>query len=189
MNAMELLSTRRSVGKLTEPAPDPATLARLVEVALRAPDHGAIRPWRVLAIRGEARLAFGDLLAGVARAEDPAADEAKLEAARKKALRAPLLLVVACTARPHAKIPEIEQILSAGCVAHALLLALQAEGFGAIWRTGDAAYDAGVKQALGLAPGDHVVGFLYVGTPASEPPVVTRPSAADHLTEWKPRSA
>ncbi|GAB4204006.1 MAG: nitroreductase family protein [Sandaracinaceae bacterium] len=189
MNAMELLSTRRSVGKLTDPAPDPATLARLVEVALRAPDHGALRPWRVIAIRGEARVAFGELLADVARAADPNADASKLDAARKKALRAPLLLVVACTARAHPKVPEIEQVLSAGCVAHGLLLALQAEGFGAIWRTGEAAYDPRVKQALGLAPSDHVVGFLYVGTPDAEPPAMTRPTATDHLSEWTPRSA
>lgn len=188
-NAMELLSTRRSVGKLTEPAPDHATLSRLVEVALRAPDHGALRPWRVLSIRGAAREAFGELLAEVVRAADPGADDAKLDAARKKALRAPLLLVIACTPRPHPKVPEIEQILSAGCVAHGLLLALQAEGFGAIWRTGEPAYDPGVKRALGLRETDHVVGILYVGTAASEPPASSRPTAEAHLSAWTgPRS-
>lgn len=184
MNAMELLSARRSVGKLIDPAPSADVLERVVEAALRAPDHGALRPWSILAVPAERRAAFGELLAEVERAADPGADEAKLEAARKKAFRAPLILVVVCTTKASPKAPEIEQLLSAGCVAHGLLLGLQAEGFGAIWRTGAPAYDAGMRAGLGLAPTDHIVGILYVGTPASEPPATSRPSARDHLRVW-----
>jgi nitroreductase len=184
MNAMELLEARRSVGKLTEPAPSPETLERVVAAALRAPDHGALRPWSVLVVPADRRAAFGELLAQVERAVDPTADEAKLEAARRKALRAPLLLVVVCTVKPSPKAPEIEQLLSAGCVAHGLLLGLQAEGFGAIWRTGAPAYDAGMRAGLGLAESDRIVGILYVGTPAGEPPAAPRPAVRDHLRVW-----
>src|SRR5690606_23891942 len=116
MDAMELLSTRASNGKLADPAPDDATLRRILEAALRAPDHAMLRPWRVLLVRGEARARLGDVFAAI-----EGGDEQARERARRKPLRAPLLIVVAATPRPHPKAPEIEQILSAGAVAHGIL--------------------------------------------------------------------
>ena len=184
MNAMELLSTRRSVSKLVDPAPDDATLERVLGASLRAPDHGAVRPWRIVIVKGAERAALGELLASSERSRDPAIDEAKLDATRKKALRAPMILVVACTPKAHPKVPEIKQVLSTGCVAHGILLGLQAEGFGAVWKTGPAAYDFEVKTRLGLAGTDHIVGFLYVGTAAVEPPELHRPSSSDHVRVW-----
>lgn len=184
MNALELLEQRRSASKLTEPAPPAALLDRVLTAALRAPDHAALRPWRVLVVEGDARAALGEVLARSAASRDPHMDAAQLESTRKKAQRAPLILIVCCTPRPHPKVPEIEQVISAGCVAHTILVGLQAEGFGAMWRTGAAAYDPELRRALGLAPTDHVVGFLYVGTPAAEPPAQHRPTTNDHVVRW-----
>jgi nitroreductase len=82
--------------------------------------------------------------------------------------------------------PEIEQVITAGCLAHTVLLGLQATGFGAMWRTGPAAYDAALKEGLGLRAEDHIVGFVYVGTPANEPPALPRPSTKDFVTRWSP---
>ena len=158
MEAMELLATRASNGKLGEPAPDEATLREILEAALRAPDHAAVRPWKVLVLRGEARARLGDILARM-ESED-GADAEHVERARKKPLRAPLLLVVVATVRPHPKAPDIEQVLSAGAVAHGVLLGLHAKGFAGMWRTGDAAYDARMNAALGLRPEDRIVAFL-----------------------------
>ena len=183
MNAMELLSTRASNGKLAEPAPDDATLSAILAAALRAPDHAALRPWRVLLVRGDARARLGEVFAEVEAGEG--ADPEAIERARRKPLRAPLLIVVAATpVRDHPKAPEIEQILSAGAVAHGILLGLHARGFAGMWRTGDAAYDARTKRALGLRDEDHIVGFLYAGTAAAPTPETKRPRFEDHVAEW-----
>lgn len=183
MDAMELLSTRASHAKLGEPAPDEATLTRIFNAALRAPDHALLRPWRILVIRGAARERLGDVFARTA-ARDPDASPDKIERARRKALRAPLLIAVAATPVVHPKVPEIEQVLSAGAVAHGILLGLHAEGFAAMWRTGAPAYDPEVKQALGLRAEDHIVGFLYAGTAMQDAPSITRPSPERHVEHW-----
>ncbi|MCZ7680414.1 MAG: nitroreductase [Sandaracinaceae bacterium] len=131
---MELLRTRASNGKLAEPAPDDEALREILEAALRAPDHAMLRPWRVLLVRGEARARLGDVLAEVEAARG--ADAEAIERARRKPLRAPLVIVVAAAPVPSPKAPEIEQILSAGAVAHGILLGLHARGFAGMWRTG-----------------------------------------------------
>lgn len=184
VGALELLETRASNGKLTAPAPDAACLDRLVRAALRAPAHGNLHPHRLLVIEGEGRARLGELMAESALRKSPNIAPPMLEATRQKPLRAPMVIVVACVPKLHPKVPEIEQVLSTGCVVHALLLGLQASGFAGMWRTGPAAYDPALKQALGLRAEDHLVGFLYVGTPDGPPPAVTRPESADFLTRW-----
>lgn len=72
-DAMQLLLSRRSVGQLTDPAPSPDELERIIEAGLRAPDHGRLRPWRFVTIRGEARVAFAEMLVEALKRRDPAA--------------------------------------------------------------------------------------------------------------------
>jgi nitroreductase len=182
MDAMELLSTRASNGKLGEPAPDDGVLHEILEAALRAPDHAMQRPWRIFVLRGDARTRLGDLFAQIERKSKD--DEEAIERARRKPLRAPLLIIVAATPKTHPKVPEIEQILSAGAVAHGILLGLHAKGFAGMWRTGAPAYDATLKTALGLDAGDHVVGFVYAGTATVPAPHVERPRVEEFVRSW-----
>jgi nitroreductase len=126
---------------------------------------------------------LGDVFAQIA-AREPDASKEKTERARRKPLRAPLLLVVAATPTEHPKAPEIEQVLSAGAVAHGILLGLHAEGFAGVWRTGAPAYDPNVKEALGLRREDHIVAFIYAGTPTADPPAIARPSVERHVERW-----
>jgi nitroreductase len=177
MDAMELLRTRASNGKLGEPAPDEATMNEILSAALRAPDHGAVRPWKIFAVRGDARSRLGDLFAEIE-------GDAEKERARRKPLRAPLLLVVAAVVEDSEIAPPVEQLLSAGALAHGILLGLQAKGFAGMWRTGDAAYHPRIKRAFGLREQDHLVAFLYVGTPTQPYPDTKRPSVDEHLVEW-----
>jgi len=187
MDAFELLMTRASNSKLREPAPDDATLERIAQAALRAPDHGLLRPWRVQLVRGEAREQLGAVMQAALLRREPNTPPEALERERRKPLRAPLLAVVSARVRPDPKVPAIEQILSAGALAHGLLLGVHAHGYAAIWRTGPAAYDAEVKRALGLTPEDALVGFLYIGTAALPAPTIDRPQAAAMLEEWPQR--
>jgi nitroreductase len=184
MDGIELLTTRASNGKLAEPAPDATTLQLAFEAAARVPDHAGLHPVRIRLVRGAARERFGQLLADVVLRANPAADPAQLEQTKSKALRAPLIIVVGAHITAHPKVPEIEQILSAGAAAHAILLALHARGYAGMWRTGAAAYDRAVKQALGLAASDAIVGFIYAGTAKQPAPTLTRPQPEQFVSEW-----
>ena len=184
MDAIELLTNRASNGKLTEPAPDEESLRIAFEAASRAPDHAGLHPVRVRIIRGAARQRLGELMAAAAQRGNPQLSAEELEKTRAKALRAPLILVVAAALKPHPKVPAVEQTLTAGTAAHAILLALQARGYAAIWRTGAPAYEPEVKRALGFADGDAIVGFLYAGTPRASAPSLIRPRPEEFVTEW-----
>jgi nitroreductase len=186
MQAIEALLTRRSARTLTEPAPDEGALELIFASATRAPDHGRLRPWRFIVVRGAARERFGALLAEYLRRAHPQVGEESLERERLKAFRAPLIVVVAAHSQPSVKIPAIEQTLSAGAAAHAMMLAAFALGFNAMWKTGGPAYDTAVKTALGLEPDDAIVGFLYFGTEAGGRAPAARGEWRDLVRELAP---
>lgn len=185
MQAIDVLLKRRSAKALIDPAPDAGALELLFESASRAPDHGRLRPWRFIVIRGAARERLGELMAEQLRRRQPAAGVESLQRERQKALRAPLILVVAAVCNAAAKIPPIEQMLAAGAAAQNIMLAATALGFGAMWKTGEAAYDDTVKTALGLETGAAIVGFLYLGTtPAAAVPPPVRGQWQDRVSYW-----
>lgn len=184
MDALEALTTRASPLSLADPAPNRAALDAMLRAAVRAPDHGRLHPWRFVVVRGAARSELGDVLAAALRVRDPGAPEAALAKERAKPLRAPLIVVVAARLREHKNVPAVEQIISAGAAAQNILVAAHALGFGGFWRTGPAAYDGGVKAALGFDAGDSIVGFLYLGTPAVAAPPTVPPDLAELATEW-----
>lgn len=188
LSALALLDARRSVPakQLTAPAPDDATLMRMLESAVRVPDHGKLAPWRFLAIRGDARHVLGERLAARGLEREPDAGEAAVEKDRMRFSHAPLVIAVVVQLGPHGKIPEQERLLTAGCVCFALLQAAQASGFGAQWLTGWPAYDGEVKRWLGLGEHEHVAGFIHIGTPKLEAPERERPDPRGMLTEWTP---
>src|SRR5882762_11819196 len=159
MQAIDALLQRRSARALTEPAPDEGALQLIFSSAVRAPDHGRLRPWRFVVVRGGARERLGDLFAAHVQRAQPQLGAEALQRERLKAVRAPLIVVVAAHCNPAVKIPLIEQTLSAGAAAHAMMLAALALGFNAMWKTGGAAYDDVVKAALGLERKDAIVGF------------------------------
>jgi nitroreductase len=163
MDLLEALNTRATAKTYGADAPTKEHLAVALQAAVRAPDHGRLRPWRFMLIEGDQRRTFGELLASSAKRRTPALSDGDLQRERDKAMRAPMIVVVACRVVPGTKVPAIEQILAAGAATQNLLLALHAQGYAAAWKTGEAAYDAQVKQALGLAVDDHVIGFVYVG--------------------------
>lgn len=185
---LALLQQRSSVPsrQLGEPAPDDAALHALLEAAIRVPDHGKLVPFRLIILRGDAKLQFGERLATVAMRNKPEMAGAKLEKERRRYTFAPLVIAVIACLDSDSKVPEIEQKLCAGCVAHNLLLGAGALGYGAQWLTGWAAYDRGAAAVLGLAEHEHVVGFVHVGTPQIEIPERDRPALADVLASWTP---
>jgi nitroreductase len=185
MDALELLHTRESAVRLQDPAPSESALDAIFKSAARAPDHGRLRPWRFVVIRGDARGRFGELMAASLKARRADATPEMLARERDKTLRAPLIVVVAARVQAGAKIPVIEQVLSAGAAAQNIMLAAHALGYGAMWKTGEPAYDPQVKEALGLQATDAIVGFLYLGTRAGGSAPGVRPAPHEFVTEWR----
>jgi nitroreductase len=181
------LNRRRSVParQLEAPAPDAAVLERMLAAAVRVPDHGKRVPWRFVRIAGEARDALGEALVARALERDPGAGAATLDKDRNR-FHAPLAIAVVARLGPDDKIPEAERFASACCVCFALLMAAQAEGFGAQWLTGWPAYDEAILRLLGLGADERIAGFIHIGTPKIEAPERERPEPLALLTDWSP---
>jgi nitroreductase len=186
-DALSLLQQRHSAPsrQLGEPAPDAATLRKLLEAAIRVPDHGKLVPFRLIELRGNDKLAFGAKLTERAIRRNPELPESKREKERFRYTFAPLVMVVVARLDADSGIPDIEQKLCAGNVAYNILLGAYALGFGAQWLTGWAAYDAEVAALLNLVDNECVIGFVHIGTPQTEIPDRERPALDDLLSEWK----
>ncbi|MEH6444571.1 MAG: nitroreductase family protein [Oceanospirillaceae bacterium] len=164
MQAIELLHNRVSCPVLSAPAPTTEQLNVMYQAAARTPDHASLRPWRLVVLEGEQLVKLGEvfLQANLAKnAELTAAQQLKIIS---KPQRAPMIITVVASVTEHAKVPEIEQIITAGCAAHALQLAAYAQGLGAMWRSGGMMFDKSVEKSLGLEEHEKIVGFLYLGT-------------------------
>ncbi|GEN29639.1 nitroreductase [Halovibrio variabilis] len=185
MDALTLLHERSSMGKLMEPAPSAGQLGAMYQAALRAPDHKELRPWRFIEFSGEGRERLGELFAEAEFQEDPSVGDEALNAARKKPLRAPMIIAVIAKVTPEIeKVPKMEQVISAGCAAHGLLLAAHAQGLGAMWRSGKYAFDPVVRKGLSLDDDDEVVAFIYLGTPGGRHKPLPQHNADDFVERW-----
>lgn len=187
VTSIDSLNQRRSVPsrQLGPPGPTVAQIDELLHAAIRVPDHGKLVPWRLLLIRADARARLGALLADLHARKEPDIAPAALDKDRMRFNHAPLIVaVIARIEDDHPKIPAQEQLLSAGCVAYNLLLGAQAQGFGAQWLTGWAAYDPDVATLLGLGHGERVIGFVHVGTAKEPAPERNRPALGEVVSEW-----
>jgi len=185
-DAIDLLTTRRSVKpmELNGPGPTAAELATLLTVASRVPDHGKLTPWRFIVFEGEAQLAAGNKIAAVFCADHPGATADQVAFEKRRLARAPLVIAVVSRATPNAKIPEWEQVLSAGAAATSLVFAAHALGFAASWLTEWYAYDRRVLEALGVNPQERIVGFVHIGRPVRPAEERPRPPLDDIVTRY-----
>lgn len=177
---------RRSVTLpfLKDPGPNPDEFEDMLRIATRVPDHGKLAPWRLVIYEGEDRQKIGDKLAEMFRARNPQATDDMVEKERRQFLPAPMTVGVLSTARPHPKIPEFEQLLSAGNVAFNLLHAALALGYGAHWVTRWFAYDHESAAFLGARQGEKFVGFVHIGTPEARLEDRDRPALEDVVSKW-----
>lgn len=184
MDAITALHQRVSTPRLTSPAPTPEQLRVLFGAALRAADHGNMRPWRFLVIEGDGLVRLGELFARVAAAKNPDIAQTELDRCHALPQRAPMIIVSIAKCQPNPKVPRIEQMISAGAATQNLLNAAFAIDVGAVWRTGDLAYDPEVKLALGLVEGEEILGFIYTGTPTVPPHAPREQNPADFFSAW-----
>ena len=187
-STLELLLSRRSVkaAMLKDPGPTPAELAKILTAAARVPDHKKLVPWRFIVFEGEARSAFGNVLAQATLAEerDPPSP-VRLESERGRLLRAPTVVAVISRVVASPGAPEWEQILSAGAACFSLCLAANALGYATCWITEWYAYSPHVRAALKLTDNERVAGFVYIGTAKERQPDRERPALETIVTRWQ----
>jgi len=181
-----LLATRRS-GKprdMAAPGPSPDQMTRILDAAIRVPDHGKFAPWRLVIFEGEGRNRAGEALAAIQKYRRPDLDEASLNIERRQFLPAPLTIGVIFSPRPNTKAPELEQLLSAGNVCFNLSHAAFALGFAASWTNRWYGWDPEAQTALGARGGERFVGFIHIGTPTAVIEDRERPALEDVVTRF-----
>ncbi len=187
MSVFETIKNRRSIGKMTPERPSRQQIERLLEAATHAPNHHNAQPWKFIVLAGKAREELGALMAEnlAGRLEDSHSEKAQamLNKERTKLVRSPVVIVVAAEMPRQPNVLEIENIEAAAAATQNMLLLGEEMGLACMWRTGDAAYDARVKQWLGLAPEEHIVAFLYAGFPAI-PRLERKPIPFEEKTTW-----
>lgn len=178
MDALELLLNRRSASRLVAPAPEGEVRQNIINAGLRAPDHGALQPWRFVLIENQGLARFSELLQRAA--EQDQLGENAIEKAKQIPSRAPLIITVIAHCSDNPKVPHWEQVVSAGCAVQAMQMAALAQGFNGIWRTGVWTANTLVREAFACREQDEIVGFLFLGTPQLKVP--TKVVAPDSST-------
>jgi nitroreductase len=183
---IEILKRRRSVPPpmMTGPAPSAEELRTLLTVGSRVPDHGKLAPWRFLVFADDARNRASRLALEIRLAEKPDLDAAAQAEELRRFARAPLVVAVISRAAPHPKIPEWEQIMSAGAVCMNVIVAARALGLSATWLTEWMAYDSRFRAAIGLAEHERIAGFLHIGRATAAIEDRPRPALADIVTNF-----
>jgi nitroreductase len=170
----------------SDKVPPRKDIEKMLEAAMSAPDHGAVRPWRFHIIEGEARHKLGELFAEVLLDNDPFAPTSAIEKAKGRPLRAPVIVTVCAKVDPSRapKIPVVEQVVTAAAAMEHVVIAAQAMGYGAIILTGPNAQAGKVRSAFGLNRDDELLGFVYIGCADEPAPPKERPDARDFTSDW-----
>lgn len=181
---IDFLRDRHStpVAQMKEPGPSQGELDAILSFATRVPDHGKIAPWRLTVYRGDVRKELGEKFLAIVSKKTPDMTDMAKEAELVRFTRAPLVVGVISTAAPHAKIPEWEQVLSAGAVCLNMVMAASAHGFVANWRTEWVAYDDEALALLGVKDGEKVAGFIHIGSSDFPTPDRPRPELSQIVT-------
>lgn len=181
---IDYLSTRRSIPafQMSEPGPSAAQVESMLKLASRVPDHGKLAPWRFIVYRGAERRRISEELATIALAKKPDMSDEMRKVENTRLTRAPVVVAVVSCAAPHAKIPEWEQLMSAGAVCLNMLMAANAHGFASNWLTEWFAYDESAYPVLGVNAGERVAGFIHIGMPSVPPTERPRPDLAEVVT-------
>jgi nitroreductase len=175
LERLEPLMTRRSVGVFGDGAPTEAEIDAIVRAATTVPDHGALRPWRLVVIQGAGREAFGDALADAGCEADPQLRAEVGDRLRGKAFVAPALIAVVARIDPGAKVPEWEQVASAACAGYAIALAAHQLGLGAMWKSSPFQRGGSLRRVLDMTEHDQFLGWVNLGQVPAAREVGPRP--------------
>ena len=185
---LELLMLRRSltVKDMVHPGPSEEQIKQILKIGSRVPDHKKQVPWRFLTFEKSTRGKFGKILRTIFAKNNPKTNEKILDFEENRFLRAPLVIAVISTAdKDNPKVPEWEQILTAGAVCQNILIASNAMGYASQWLTEWYAYDKVVLKELNLNSNERIAGFIYIGTASKQPKERGRPDLANLVKKWE----
>ena len=183
MEVFEAIYYRHSQKKVKPDALPRELIEKLLDAAVQAPNHYKVRPWRFVVLTGEARKKLGDVMSASKLERHPDFPQEAFDKARASPLQAPVVIAVGVDKPTEPKVLEIENVCAVAAACQNLLLAAQAMGLGAKWRTGEWARDAKVKKFLGFEADHHIIAFIYIGYPEFIPEHAPRPSFEDR-TVW-----
>lgn len=182
MELFDALHGRMTIKKVKQDPIPRETIEKILSAAVQAPNHHKVRPWRFVVLTGDGRRKLGDVMAASFADRNPEAPVEGLERTRALPLRAPVVIAIGADKPAESRIIEVENISSASAAGQNILLAAHALGLGAVWRTGEWARDVKVKEFLGFAPDQHIIGFIYVGYPDVTPDPYSRAGFEDRVT-------
>lgn len=185
---LDFLATRRSLPlrSLVAPGPSPTELDAILAIAARVPDHGRLVPWRFIVLEGEARAEAGRRFDALYKAQNPDLPDTKAQMWRDYMMRAPVTVVAVSRPDPNAKIPEFNQVLSAGAACMNLIAAATALGYAAHWLLKWPGRDSAAAALVGVEVSERVAGFLHLGRPAEVVADRPRPDLSALVTRWQP---
>ncbi len=181
---LEHLSRRFSVGPkyLTLPAPSEGDLLHAACVALRAPDHGGLNPFRFVQVGAQQRERLGALFAQDAARRGHGADE--VERARQRAQNGPALLALIGHVRHDVDdVPAHEQWLCIGAGLMNFLNALHLMGYGAKTLSGASIRDPDIQRAF-CGEGESLLAWIVAGTPMRSTHAKRADDATRILAPW-----
>lgn len=182
---LDYLQVRRSTPaiQLAEPGPEKAEIEDILRLAVRVPDHGKLAPWRFIVYRGQERTRLGEVALKLALEKNPELGAEQQQVELSRFTRAPVVIAVVSTAAPHFKIPEWEQVMSAGAVCLNLIMSANAHGYAANWLSEWMTFDETIWPELGINSGEKIAGFIHIGSTTFPPVERPRPELAD-VVSW-----
>ena len=182
MELFEAIHGRTTVKQMKPDALPRDLIEKLLSAGAQAPNHHKVRPWRFVVLTGDGRKKLGDVMSASFLDRNPGAPPEGVDKIRALPLRAPVVIAVGADKPADTKIIEVENISAASAACQNILLAAHALGVGAIWRSGEWALDVKVKEFLGFAADQHIVGFIYIGYPDVTPEPYTRIGFEDRVS-------
>ena len=185
MDAINNITTRNSARELIEPHPSAQEMKTVFEAALRAPDHAWLRPSKFIQITGDGRDKLSQIFIKTAHELNKELTETQIVKYTEAPFRAPMIIILISNPKEHPKVPPIEQIISTGCAGQNILLALNALGYGAMWRTGTFAFNKTISKYLGLEKSAEVIGYIYTGTRTGKNKKIPIHDVKDYVDVWE----
>lgn len=184
MELLDGLLNRVSIQRLEAPGPTQDQLELMLQAALRAPDHGSLKPWRGVMVAGEGLTKLGQIMHQAQLEREPDSDAQTLERCLKMPHRAPSIFVLIANPKSHPKVPTEEQVQATAAAGCAILLAAHAQQLGAVWRTGWVVSHAMIRQAFELKADEQIIAMIYMGTPSATPKPAPVLSSQEFIKHW-----
>ena len=185
MDAINNITSRNSARELIEPHPSAQEMETVFEAALRAPDHAWLRPSTFIQISGDGRKKLSQIFIKTANELNKELTETQILKYTEAPFRAPMIIILISNPKDHPKVPPVEQIISTGCAGQNILLALNALGYGAMWRTGTFAFNKTISKHLGLEKSAEVIGYIYTGTKTGKNKTIPIHDVKDYVDVWE----